>query len=158
MGTRLQLLKDTDTGLDAYTPAAGEIVVSTDDGRPRSGDGSTAGGIPLALKSEVELGSWVSPTLLLGWIGLGGGYQDPRYRIDGRGMVTIDGAMQRAGSSVDGVIWTMPAGYRPAARQYFACYSAGGLFRVDIYANGDVETSSANMSGSSFGGIQYYID
>lgn len=158
MGTPLQLRRDADVALNGHTGAAGELLISTNDWRPRISDGITAGGHKLGMLSDFEPGAWQSPALNLGWINMGGGYQDVSYRIDSSGLVTIRGVMQHASASTDGVIFTLLPGFRPAAREYFACYSAGGLFRVDIYANGDVETSGANQYGSSFSGIQFYID
>jgi hypothetical protein len=157
MGTQLQLLHDTDTNLDAYTGPVGEVTVSTTDGRPRSSNGA-AGGKKLAFASEVGVLAWQTPTLLLSWIQLGSPWQDVSFRKDASGMVTIRGAMQRATSSVDGVIFVLPTGYRPVKQEFFICYSAGGAFRVNVYPNGNVETAGANMFGSSFGGIQFYID
>lgn len=158
MGTRLQLLKDTDANLDAYTPANGEIVVSTDDSRPRAGDGSTAGGHKLALLSDLTPGDWQIPSLNLSWIGLGGNWQSPRYRIDTAGMVTIEGAMQNASASTDGVIFTLLEGYRPSADLIFIGYTAGGPCRWNVYENGDVEVAASNMFFTTFSGIQFYID
>jgi hypothetical protein len=158
MGTPLQLRRDADATLDTYTGPDGELVISTTDNRPRVQNGSTAGGIKLAKLSDFAPGAWQTPTLNLSWIGLGGAWQDPQYRKDTSGLVTIRGAMQRATASVDGVIFTLASGYRPPKQEFFICYSAGGAFRVNVYPNGDVETSGANMFGSSFGGIQFYID
>lgn len=158
MGTTLQLLHDTDANLASYTGSLGEVVVSTTDNRPRAMNGSTAGGFRLAMLSDFTPGTWQVPSLNLSWIGLGGVWQDPSYRKDSSGLVTIRGAMQRATSTVDGVIFTLASGYRPAKQEFFACYSAGGVFRVNVYPNGDVETSGASYLGSSFGGIQFYIN
>ncbi len=53
MSGQLQLARDTDTVLDAYTGPVAELVVSTNDFRPRVQDGSTAGGKKLAFLSDV---------------------------------------------------------------------------------------------------------
>lgn len=103
-------------------------------------------------------GAWQIPSLGLGWIGLGGAWRNPRYRKDQSGMVTIEGAMQRAVSALDGVIFTLLSGYRPAADLIFGGYSAGGSFRINVKSNGDVEVSGSNMFFSSFSGIQFYTD
>jgi hypothetical protein len=51
MGTPLQLRRDSDAILDAYTGPAGELVISTTDWRPRVQDGATVSGRKLALLS-----------------------------------------------------------------------------------------------------------
>lgn len=158
MGTPLQLRRDTDANLATYTGPAGELTISTTDNRPRVQNGSTAGGLKMAMLSDFTPGTWQTPTLLLSWIQLGGAWQDVSFRKDTSGLVTIRGGMQRATASVDGVIFVLPTGYRPTKQETFICYSAGGAYRVNVYPNGNVETSGANMFGSWFGGVQFYID
>jgi hypothetical protein len=53
MSVLLQLARNTNTNLASYTPAAGEIVISTTDWHPRVGDGTTAGGRPVALSFDL---------------------------------------------------------------------------------------------------------
>lgn len=96
------------------------------------------------------------PSLNLGWIGLGGGYKNPAYRKTRDGLVHIYGAMQRASSASDGVIFTLLAGYRPSEDLIFVCHSAGGAYRVNVQADGDVEVSGSNMFYSSFSGISFF--
>lgn len=101
-------------------------------------------------------GAWQVPTLALGWIGLGGAWQNPRYRRAKDGLVTIEGAMQHATEAADGVIFTLLEGYRPDADLIFIGYSAGGPYRINVQADGDVEVASSNMLFSSFAGVQFY--
>ena len=100
-------------------------------------------------------GAWQVPGLNLGWIGLGGGWGNPRYRKAKDSLVTIEGAMQHATASTDGVIFTLLAGYRPAVDLIFIGYSAGGPYRINVYANGNVEVAGSNMFFSSFN-ISFY--
>lgn len=101
-------------------------------------------------------GAWQIPSLLLDWIGMGGEYVNPRYRIDKSGLVTIEGAMQSVDPAVDGVVFTLLPGFRPSGRLIFPAYSAGGPCRVDVHANGDVEVSGGNQFFTTFSGIQFY--
>lgn len=105
---------------------------------------------------DITPGAWQIPSLNLGWIGLGGGWQNPRYRKAADGLVTIEGAMQHGSASTDGIIFTLLEGYRPEAQLIFAAYSAGGLSRWNIYPNGDVEVAASNMFFTSMSGIQFY--
>ncbi len=105
---------------------------------------------------SADLGAWQIPALNLDWIGLGGAWQNPRYRKTRDGLVTIEGAMQNGVAANDGVIFTLLAGFRPEADLIFIGYSAGGAYRINVQADGDVEVSGSNMLFSSFSGIQFY--
>lgn len=135
-------------------PKEGWVFTNLDDGKEYRFNGTGWE------EATVDLtpGAWQIPSLDLGWIGLGGGYRNPRYRKAADGLVTIEGAMQHGSASTDGVIFTLLAGYRPAEDLIFIGYSAGGPYRINVKANGEVETSGANMFFSSFSGIQFYTD
>lgn len=93
------------------------------------------------------------PALDNAWIGLGGEYVNPRYFKTADNRVMIEGAMQ---SGTDGTIFTLLEGYRPAARMIFTCYSAGGPYRVDVLANGEVVVAASNAFFSSLSGISFF--
>ena len=57
MAVELKLRRDIDTDIDAMTPAEGEPIYDTTNKRLRVGDGSIAGGTPLAVESETATGS-----------------------------------------------------------------------------------------------------
>lgn len=103
-------------------------------------------------------GAWQIPSLGGGWVGLGGSYANPRYRVAADGMVTVEGGIQHASTATDGVLFTLLPEYRPTSDLIFGCCSAGGLYRVDVRASGDVEVSAANAVFSSLSGIQFYVD
>lgn len=140
-------------GWQFFTPANGWRVHNLDDEQQWLFDG--AAWLP-AFERDHAPGAWQVPTLDLGWIGLGGGWQNPRYRKARGGLVTIEGAMQHASASTDGVILTLLPGYRPQADLIFVGYSAGGLCRINVRASGDVEVTASNMFFTSFGGISFY--
>ena len=54
MSKQVRLRRGTTAQNDAFTGAIGEISADTTQGRVRVHDGATPGGIPQALKSEVE--------------------------------------------------------------------------------------------------------
>ena len=61
--TQTQLRRGTLSQVNAMTPAQGEVVVNTSDKTLHVGDGTTAGGIPLAkLASPVFTGNPTAPT------------------------------------------------------------------------------------------------
>jgi hypothetical protein len=133
-------------------PAAGWRVHNQDDGKTWAYDGAAWA----AEAVDHSPGAWEVPALNLGWIGLGGGWGNPRYRKAKDGMVTIEGAMQHGVAAADGVIFTLLAGYRPEFDLIFVGYSAGGHFRINVKANGDVEVAASNMFFSSFSGVSFY--
>lgn len=102
-------------------------------------------------------GDWQIPGLGGGWIGLGGGYQSPRYRINDEGMVTLSGSVQHTDSDAEVTIFTLLEGFRPAADLIFYVYSAGGACRVNVQADGDVVLTNPNHFGTSLDGIQFYV-
>ena len=63
MAVELKLRRDIDTDIDAMTPAEGEPIYDTTNKRLRVGDGSTAGGTPLAVESETATGSTTARTM-----------------------------------------------------------------------------------------------
>lgn len=133
-------------------PEEGWRVHNQDDGATWVYDGA----VWTAEVVDHSPGAWEVPSLNLGWIGLGGGWGNPRYRKAKDGLVTIEGAMQHASASTDGVIFTLLSGYRPELDLIFVGYSAGGPFRINVYANGNVEVAASNMFFSSFSGVSFY--
>ena len=57
MSVQVKHRRDTAANIAAFTPAQGEIIVDTTNGRMIVGDGATAGGIPAAKLSEVLTGA-----------------------------------------------------------------------------------------------------
>ncbi|WP_201240205.1 DUF2793 domain-containing protein [Rhodothalassium salexigens] len=135
-----------------FVPAAGWQVFNAADGKAYRFDGTSW----RADSPDISPGAWQIPALNRDWIGLGGGWQNPRYRIDQTGLVTIEGAIQNPSASEDGVIFQLLPGYRPAADLIFPGYSAGGLCRWNIRASGDVEVAASNMLFTSLSGLCFY--
>lgn len=98
------------------------------------------------------------PTINSPWINYGSGFQTARYFKAADGRVTIEGLLQAPGgsSTTDIVLFTLLAGFRPAAQLMFCCYGSGGAYRVDVLANGDVIMRNGNTSSSSLTGISFY--
>jgi hypothetical protein len=94
-----------------------------------------------------------TPTLGNSWVGYGGGYGGPRYYKAPDGRVTIEGMAQ---SGTDGTIFTLLAGFRPADKLVFVCWSGGGAYRVDVEADGDVVLTGSNSTFSSLAGISFF--
>lgn len=93
------------------------------------------------------------PSLSNSWINYGSGYGGCRYYKDHNGLVTIEGLIQ---AGVDGTLFTLLPGYRPADTLMFACWSGGGAYRVTVDSAGAVVLSGSNTVFSSLAGIQFY--
>ncbi len=63
MAVELKLRRDVEADIDAMTPAEGEPIYDITNKRLRVGDGSTAGGTPLAVESETATGSTTARTM-----------------------------------------------------------------------------------------------
>jgi hypothetical protein len=99
---------------------------------------------------------WVAPTLLNGWVDIGGGYATTAYmRKDA--IVRLKGVISNTVGNA--VIFNLPVGFRPLERLTFAAASSSGVLevgRVDVLTNGDVAfqgggfTSNFSLSNVSF--------
>ncbi len=63
MAVELKLRRDVEADIDAMTPAEGEPIYDITNKRLRVGDGSIAGGTPLAVESETATGSTTARTM-----------------------------------------------------------------------------------------------
>lgn len=96
----------------------------------------------------------IAPTLTSGWLDFGTTYQGAGYYKDRSGRVHISGLVKGGTTGTAATIFTLPAGYRPAADQRFAQAGAGGTFAVvDVLSDGrvvpTVVTNNANLSLSA---------
>lgn len=80
--------------------------------------------------------------------------------VKSAGLVTLRGLIHHANISQTGVMFTLPAGYRPRQTLIFTAWASGGLARVDVYPTGEVllqgYTSGGNASYVSLSGISFH--
>ena len=99
--------------------------------------------------------AWIAPTLLNSWVNYGGGYANAGYWKDSHGVVHLRGLVKSGGTA--STIFTLPAGYRPAANELFlvasgttptfaqiAIDTAGGV----VFLNGS--NGYVSLSGITF--------
>lgn len=96
---------------------------------------------------------YTAPTFLNGWANLGSTHQPAGYRKDEDGVVHIVGTVQSG--TAPGVIFNLPAGFRPANLMIFTVISNGAIGRVDININGDVELVAGNNTYVALQGISF---
>lgn len=102
--------------------------------------------------------SWTAPTLLGSWVNFGSPTANAGYRKDGQGFVHLRGAVKTG--TINTAIFTLPSGYRPAARgSYASGDSANKASRLDVEADGDVvPVGHPNSSIVSLDGITFYAE
>ena len=123
-------------------------VVAADPANPRNGDtwnrtSDSTVRVRLAgtTKTIVDDPGWQTPTLLNSWVDYGSVFSPTLYRRL-NGVVFIKGLVKLGTVAAGTIIFTLPAGYRPAITLLIAAVSNDlfAQFRVD--ASGNVITSS----------------
>lgn len=76
--------------------------------------------------------AWTAPTLVNSWVNNGAGHQNARYRKIGD-VVYIEGSIKNG--VLNGVIFTLPAGFRPPAIFRTAASDGGGIISIDTSGN-----------------------
>jgi hypothetical protein len=92
------------------------------------------------------------------WVDYGGGYTGVAYWRDALGLIHIRGLAQTTVvRAIGALVFTLPLGFRPAAREAFSMQggTVGNFVRVDVAANGQVlvMTALAVNDYLSFAGI-----
>ncbi|WP_025679086.1 hypothetical protein [Paenibacillus massiliensis] len=110
-------------------------------------------------KAEKDSPSWISPTLLNGWINYGSVDSPAGYYRDSLGVVHLQGLVKNGTS----VVFRLPYGYRPAGQLNFASIGSVGasesIARVSIRSNGDVLlTFGAASTFLSLSGISFLVE
>jgi len=96
------------------------------------------------------IGASGQPTFVSGWTNYGGGYNPGGYRKFPDGKVKLKGLISASSAqSAGAVIFTLPAGYRPPARQLKECETSGtNGARIDILTDGSVSPQVAQGAGA----------
>lgn len=102
-----------------------------------------ASGAVTAAKIEVQQ-AWQIPTLLNSWVNLAG-YETAGYMKDSLGFVHLKGVIGGGANGANSV-FTLPEGYRPAARKSFAASYDTGSTRLDILPDGKIYVVPANSN------------
>lgn len=110
-------------------------------------------------RAIIDQQAFIGVTFNTGWqnytTGFGGAWANVEYMKDSQGFVHLHGLCYRA-TGVNTVMFTLPAGYRPAGQQIFPVDSNSAHGRVDVKTNGDVELAAGaagnwvSLSGITF--------
>jgi len=97
------------------------------------------------------------PAFQNGWAAFGAPYQAPRFMMDLDGRVVIEGLHKKNTAIAASIMWTLPAGYRPAADRILGGVADNGaalpaLPRVDITSAGNLtfQATSAGAGGAGY--------
>ncbi len=102
---------------------------------------------------------WCSLAMAGGWVPYDTAtYPAPLYTKTSDGMVYLRGLVRSGSTTLDGVIATLPAGYRPSNRLLFETQNTGALGRIDVDASGNVRFVSGSNGWLSFDGISFMAE
>ena len=101
--------------------------------------------------------AWQTASLGNGWVNYGGTFATAAYMKDSLGFVHLKGAVKSGTTTVGTVLFTLPAGYRPAQDNYYPGISstAGNSGSFQIAPNGGVLAISVNSGFFSFGNATF---
>jgi hypothetical protein len=92
-----------------------------------------------AILAAITPGAWLSPTLLNSWVNYGAPFETAGYRKTPTGEVQLRGMIKNGTTTNGTVLFTLPAGYRPANTRAFPSVQGGNAScRIDVSAAGDV--------------------
>lgn len=92
---------------------------------------------------NLDDGTYITPTMLNGWVNYSSTFQYAGYRKDEYGMVHIRGLV-KSGTVPDSVVFTLPVGYRPANNHIFSADGNSVIERVDVNPDGNVYARCAS--------------
>lgn len=123
---------------------------------------ATASAITASVATALPNGSTIADTptpLVVGTTGVAftnswgaGGYGAPRYWLDAMGYVNLDRSVVHAGTPTSSA-FTLPSGYRPAARLWFALIDDNGAVTF-----ADIATSGTVTIRSNTGGVNVHLN
>ena len=95
----------------------------------------------MSLRNPAIGGSWITPTLGSIWAVYGIPFDNPGYRKDSFGIVTLRGWIAYV-SGTNNVIFTLPTGYRPPGLKRFLVSAASNTTistsMIEVRVNGEV--------------------
>lgn len=108
--------------------------------------GGTSTNVPTVTWHEIGAGG--EPTFSNSWVNDGTAtYPTAAFHKDSGGRVTMKGYI-KSGTSFSAVAFTLPAGYRPTQRHFFACYAAAACLG-QVNTNGEVSYLAGATTGST---------
>ncbi len=103
--------------------------------------------------------AWTAATLVNSWVNFGSGYNTAAFFKDPIGIVHLRGLIKGGTTTAGTLLFTLPAGYRPAATEYFNVQAISGstyvIGRVDVFSNGQVQFQTGANTALSLDGLTF---
>ena len=96
-----------------------------------------------------------APTLLSGWVNHGDGFAPVKYWKGPDNLVHIGGLIKNGVTADNTIIFTLPIGYRPGAKEIFTVTQNNAIGRIDIDHEGNVLVTLAGAGFTSLSGISF---
>lgn len=102
-----------------------------------------------------QVGAIDNPTFGANWSNFGAEFAIGEFYKDKENRVHLRGTVQNVVNAVGSVIYTLPDGYRPNAREIFTVWNGSSLGRVDVNASGQVILVQGINNWVSLNGISF---
>ena len=99
-----------------------------------------------------------APTLLSGWVNYGDGFAPVKYWKGPDNLVHIGGLIKNGVTADNTIIFTLPIGYRPGAKEIFTVTQNNAIGRIDIDHKGNVLVKLAGANFTSLSGISFLAE
>ena len=99
-----------------------------------------------------------APTLLSGWVNYGDGFAPVKYWKGPDNLVHIGGLIKNGVTAGNTIIFTLPIGYRPGAKEIFTVTQNNAIGRIDIDHKGNVLVKLAGAGFTSLYGISFLAE
>lgn len=106
-----------------------------------------------AVKRNLALPDWITPTLSGTWVAFGAPYATPGYWRDSAGIVHLRGVAKSG--AVGTTIFTLPAGLRPGFEMIMVSFSGGAFGVIVIQTNGNVVANSGSNASFVLDGMSF---
>ena len=120
----------------------------------------SASGVSSWVKVQNEIPKPVTfaPTLLSGWVNYGDGFAPVKYWKGPDNLVHIGGLIKNGVTADNTIIFTLPIGYRPGAKEIFTVTQNNAIGRIDIDHKGNVLVKLAGAGFTSLSGISFLAE
>jgi len=103
--------------------------------------------------------TWTTMTLKNSWVVFNSSSNaTPQYTKASDGVVTLKGLIKSGSTSNGVVLFTLPAGYRPAATLTFASMCNDLPCRIDVQADGDVLGRGVDSAWTTLSGLNFVAE
>ena len=99
-----------------------------------------------------------APTLQSGWVNYGDGFAPVKYWKGPDNLVHIGGLIKNGVTADNTIIFTLPIGYRPGAKEIFTVTQNNAIGRIDIDHKGNVLVKLAGAGFTSLYGISFLAE